>query len=236
MTFTLGQELGASPCLQNSGFDGSFPGLARSLWSLNVTSSRQRHEHHFHILDSRGAHRGRLHRHHRRGLRHARWLDRLRDRAPCRAARQPRGRPRAGSGSRFGPDRWSSATRGPNRTWTGLPAQRSQIERPSTTPPTPGEIQVALKALKANALIQSGRRGEGLAIYEQLTRDPRLSESEQCETAYWYAYSLRYSDKHRSAALFRDLLDRIGDDVPPELKGTVGGANNELKELESSAN
>lgn len=93
-----------------------------------------------------------------------------------------------------------------------------------------------LEGLKANALIQSGRREEGIARYEQLTRDPRLSESEQCDNAFWHAYSVQQSGNAPEAiVLYRALLGRIGHDVPPELKSTVGGVKNQLEKLESRA-
>lgn len=93
----------------------------------------------------------------------------------------------------------------------------------------PGEIE----SKQANILMLAHKSEEGIALYDQLTRDPRLSETEQCEYAFWHAYSVQSSgDTATTVALYHALLDRIGDDVPPSLKNTVGGIHNQLKGIE----
>ena len=91
-----------------------------------------------------------------------------------------------------------------------------------------------LEALRANALGFAGRPEEGRAIYAELSHDPRLSESQQCDYAFWHAYSYQQAGMYAEAReAYEALLARIGDDVPPELQSIHGGAVAQLENLPS---
>ena len=92
----------------------------------------------------------------------------------------------------------------------------------------PGELD----SLRANALHFSGRDEESRALYAALAHDPSLPESVQCENAFWHAYALERAGRLAEArGAYEALLARVGDDVPPELRGTIAGARARLDEL-----
>lgn len=89
-----------------------------------------------------------------------------------------------------------------------------------------------LESLRANALNFAGRGEEGRAIYAELARDPRLDEAEQCDYAFWHAHSLQRAGLYPEARqAYEELLARIGDDVPPELRSIHGGVQAQLENL-----